>query len=52
MFAETGEAEWFAGLPDGDEDLADPAAGQAVHWLPGEGWVEEWACTSGAVRSR
>ena len=41
MFAETGEAEWFAGLPDGDEDLVDPAAGQAVRWIPGEGWVEE-----------
>lgn len=41
MFAETGEAEWFAGLPDGDEDLIDPAAGQAVRWIPGEGWVEE-----------
>lgn len=41
LFAEMGEAEWFAGLPDGDEDLVDPEAGQAVRWIPGEGWVEE-----------
>lgn len=41
LFAEMGEAEWFAGLPDGDEDLVDPEAGQAVRWIPREGWFEE-----------
>ena len=40
-FAEIGEAEWLAGLPDGDEDLVDPANGQAVRWIPGAGWVKE-----------
>lgn len=39
--AEAGEREWLANLPDGDEDLIDPEAGQAVRWIPGQGWVEE-----------
>ncbi len=39
--AEAGEREWLAGLPDGDEDLVDLAKGQAVRWIPGEGWVEQ-----------
>ena len=38
--AEAGEREWMAGLPDGDEDLVEPENGQAVRWIPGEGWVE------------
>ena len=39
--AETGEREWLAGLPDGDGDLVDLATGQAVRWIPGQGWVEQ-----------
>ena len=39
--AEGGEREWLANLPDGDEDLLDPEAGQAVRWLPGQGWIKE-----------
>ena len=39
--AEAGEREWLAGLPDGDGDLVDLAKGQAVRWIPGEGWVEQ-----------
>ena len=39
--AEAGEREWLAGLPDGDEDLVDLAQGQAVRWIPGQGWVEQ-----------
>ena len=39
--AEAGEREWLANLPDGDEDLLDPEDGQAVHWIRGQGWVEE-----------
>ena len=39
--AEAGEREWLAGLPDGDADLVDLAKGQAVRWVPGQGWVEQ-----------
>ena len=41
--AVAGEREWMANLPDGDEDLNlnDPETGQAVRWIPGQGWVEE-----------
>jgi hypothetical protein len=40
-FAETGLAEWGAALPTQDEGLVDEAAGQAVRWVEGRGWVEE-----------
>ena len=39
--AETGLAEWGASLPEGDEGLVDEAAGTAVHWVEGTGWVEQ-----------
>ena len=39
--SEAGEREWLAGLPDGDADLVDLAQGQAVRWIPGQGWVEQ-----------
>lgn len=39
--AEAGEHEWFASLPDGDEDLVAPEAGRAVRWIPGQGWIED-----------
>jgi hypothetical protein len=39
--AETGIAEWGAGLPEGDEGLVDEAAGKPVRWVEGQGWVEE-----------
>lgn len=39
--AEAGLGEWGALAAPGDEDLLDPAAGTAVRWKPGEGWVEE-----------
>ena len=42
MFADAGTTEWLVGLPDGDEDLVDPADGQAVRWIPGTGWVTEY----------
>jgi len=39
--AETGLAEWGAGLPPGDEALVDVRAGKAVRWVEGQGWVEK-----------
>lgn len=38
--AETGLADWGAGLPAEDEGLVDEAAGKAVRWVEGQGWVE------------
>ncbi|MDH3524043.1 MAG: hypothetical protein OES32_10695 [Acidobacteriota bacterium] len=38
--AEAGLGEWGALASPGDEDLLDPAAGTAVRWRPGEGWVQ------------
>src|ERR1700733_12108772 len=39
--AEQGFEEWTRGLPEEDaEALVDSAAGRAVRWVPGEGWVE------------
>ena len=39
--AEAGEREWLANLPGDAEDLIDPEAGQAVRWIPGQGWIKE-----------
>ncbi len=39
-FADPGFAEWARSLPQEDESLVDLDAGTAVHWSPGEGWVE------------
>jgi hypothetical protein len=39
--AETGLSEWGASLPAGDEGLVEEAAGKAVRWVDGQGWVEE-----------
>ena len=37
-----GLAEWAGGLPvEGAEELVDASAGNAVRWIPGEGWVED-----------
>ena len=41
--ADAGLAEWAAGMPEGDEDLVDMAAGRPVRWFEGQGWVEERA---------
>ena len=41
--AETGLADWGASLPADDEGLVDEAAGKAVRWVEGQGWVEESA---------
>jgi hypothetical protein len=41
--ADAGLAEWGASLPAGDDDLVDVKAGMPVHWVAGEGWVEESA---------
>ena len=36
-----GLEEWSRGLPEEDvEALLDSSAGQAVRWVPGEGWVK------------
>jgi hypothetical protein len=39
--AEMGLAEWGASLPADDEGLVDMSAGRRVHWIEGQGWVEE-----------
>jgi hypothetical protein len=39
--AAEGFGEWGASLPPGDEGLVDPAAGKAVRWVEGRGWVED-----------
>jgi asparagine synthetase B (glutamine-hydrolysing) len=42
--AEQGLTDWARELPDEDtEALIDSAAGKAVRWVPGEGWVEDRA---------
>lgn len=41
-FADTALADWTSELPE-DEGLIDPAAGTAVRWIEGEGWVKESA---------
>jgi len=38
--AETGVADWSGSLP-ADTGLIDEAAGKAVRWVEGRGWVEE-----------
>jgi hypothetical protein len=39
--AKQGLLDWTRGLPEEDtEALVDWSAGQAVRWVPGEGWVE------------
>jgi len=38
--AAEGLAAWGAGLPPTEDDLLDPAGGQAVTWVEGKGWVE------------
>lgn len=38
--ADVGLAEWGASLPD-DEGLVDLAAGKAVRWVEGRGWIEK-----------
>lgn len=40
--AETGLADWGAGLPD-DEGLVDSSGGKPVRWVEGKGWVEDSA---------
>jgi len=42
--AEQGLEEWSRGLPEEDvEALVESDAGEAVRWVPGEGWVEDQA---------
>jgi hypothetical protein len=41
--ADTGLADWAAGLPADDEGLLDPATGNPVRWVADQGWVEESA---------
>lgn len=43
VLADTGLAEWAAGLPEGDEALVDMSAGKPVRWVEGRGWVEDLA---------
>lgn len=38
---DAGFAEWGASLPGDDDGLVDVAAGTAVRWVEGQGWVEE-----------
>jgi hypothetical protein len=38
--AETGLADWGASMAEEDGELVDEAAGVAVRWVAGEGWVE------------
>jgi hypothetical protein len=38
--AEQGLLEWARGVPEEDTKALVCSAGQAVRWLPGEGWVE------------
>ena len=39
--AEMGLADWGESLPPEEDSLVDEAAGKAVRWIEGEGWVEE-----------
>lgn len=42
--AEQGLYEWSRSLPDEDAGtLMDLSGGEAIHWAPGEGWVEDCA---------
>lgn len=41
--AEAGLADWGASLPADDEGLVDVAAGKAVRWVEGQGWMDESA---------
>lgn len=36
-----GLADWNATMPSDDEGLVDPSAGKPIHWVEGQGWVEE-----------
>lgn len=38
---QSGLAEWVTALPDDADGLVNPSGGKAVHWVEGEGWVEE-----------
>ena len=38
--AEMGVADWSARLSAEDEGLVDEAAGKAVRWVEGQGWLE------------
>jgi hypothetical protein len=38
--ADLGVGDWVTDLPD-ENDLVDSAAGTAVRWVEGRGWVEE-----------
>lgn len=38
--ADTGLHEWASSLPEGDGELVDMAAGRAVRWVEGRGWIE------------
>lgn len=41
LFADVGLDAWTRSLPEEDtESLVDSSAGEAIHWVPGEGWVE------------
>lgn len=40
--ADAGLGDWTSDLP-GDEGLVDVAAGTAVRWVEGQGWVKESA---------
>lgn len=34
----TGLEDWFANLPEEEDDLVLPGAGTPLLWVPGEGW--------------
>jgi len=38
VIAEEGFDDWVASLPQEDDDLCDPDAGQYIHWVEGQGW--------------
>lgn len=39
--AEEDLRHWVSDLPPEDDALLDPAAGKAVRWVEGKGWIEE-----------
>ncbi|MEZ4650460.1 MAG: hypothetical protein R3E97_17080 [Candidatus Eisenbacteria bacterium] len=41
--ADMGLADWGESLPADEDSLVDDAAGTAVRWIEGEGWIEEKA---------
>lgn len=49
QLGEQGLQEWSRDLPHEDvEALLDSRLGRAVHWVPGEGWVEDqWRSGAG-----